>query len=194
MLDIQLVDGRLERVEVEYFWETVWYVSAPLTNLILRRILKSRCWDTRSETLVTPPSWRNSGGSRFPNAKKQRTSDYNNRIVVRACQRRPASGGRNPLAGRRDERVEEIDGYHFEVVPHGNLIIAPTWTSRGLSARLGISWGAAGINIAFMQVDRKEMGGTAIMVLTVDNPVPEEIVKKIAEVKGDQKRFRLVEL
>ena len=87
----------------------------------------------------------------------------------------------------------EIDGYHFEVVPHGNLIIAPHMDQPGIIGQVGNILGAAGINIAFMQVGRKEVGGTAIMVLTVDSPVPEEVVQKIAEVKGI-KNARLVEL
>ena len=125
-------------------------------------------------------------GIKISERKETADKDYNNRIVVRAF----ANGDQRVVAGtlfrEKDERVVEIDGYHFEVVPHGNLIIAPHLDQPGIIGQVGNILGAAGINIAFMQVGRKEVGGTAIMVLTVDNPVPEGL-KKIAEVKGSKR-------
>ncbi len=191
MLAIQLVDGRLERVEVEYFGEIAGYEAAPLTNLVLKGVLMRVMEE--EVNLVNAAFLAKQRGIKISERKETADKDYNNRIVVRAF----ANGDQRVVAGtlfrEKDERVVEIDGYHFEVVPHGNLIIAPHLDQPGIIGQVGNILGAAGINIAFMQVGRKEVGGTAIMVLTVDNPVPEEIVKKIAEVKGI-KSARLVEL
>ena len=180
MLAIQLVDGRRERIEVEYFGEIAGYDSAPLTNLILKGVLQRVLEE--EVNLVNATFLAQQWGIKISERKEAADKDYNNRIVVRAF----ANGTKRVVAGtlfrEKDERVVEIDGYHFEVVPHGNLIIAPHKDQPGIIGQVGNILGAAGINIAFMQVGRKEVGGTAIMVLTVDSPVPEAIVKKIAEV------------
>src|SRR5690554_2431776 len=191
MLAIHLVDGRLERVEVEYFGEIAGYDSASLTNLVLKGILQRVLEE--EVNLVNATFLAKQWGIKIAERKETVDKDYSNRIVVRAF----ANGDERVVAGtlfrEKDERVVEIDGYHFEVVPHGNLIIAPHMDQPGIIGQVGNILGAAGINIAFMQVGRKEVGGTAIMVLTVDSPVPEEVVQKIAEVKGI-KNARLVEL
>ena len=88
------------------------------------------------------------------------------------------------LFRRNDQRVVEIDGYHFEVVPHGHLLIAPHNDEPGIIGQVGTILGEAGINIAYMQVGRKEAGGLAMMVLTVDNEIPAEVLAKIRGVKG----------
>ena len=40
------------------------------------------------------------------------------------------------------------------------------------------------INIAGMQVGRKEIGGKAVMMLSVDAPVPDQTLQKITEIEG----------
>ncbi|MCL5058016.1 MAG: ACT domain-containing protein, partial [Actinobacteria bacterium] len=51
---------------------------------------------------------------------------------------------------------------------------------------VGTLIGDHNINIATMQVGRKQIGGKAIMLLSVDGEVPDETLKKIAEIEGVQ--------
>jgi D-3-phosphoglycerate dehydrogenase len=46
----------------------------------------------------------------------------------------------------------------------------------GVVGAIGTILGTHGINIGAMQVSRREAGGEALMTLTVDNPVPMEIL------------------
>ena len=39
-----------------------------------------------------------------------------------------------------------------------------------------------GVNIAYMQVGRKTAGGRAVMVLSVDNAIPQEILGQLAQI------------
>jgi len=54
----------------------------------------------------------------------------------------------------------------------------------GMIGRVGSLLGSHAINIAGMQVGRAAVGGTAVMVLTVDTPVPEAVVQEIAHLDG----------
>jgi len=49
------------------------------------------------------------------------------------------------------------------------------------------------VNIATMQVSRKQIGGNAIMVITVDGEVSEEITKAILGIEG-VKSVKLISL
>ncbi|HEX5949081.1 MAG TPA: ACT domain-containing protein, partial [Actinomycetota bacterium] len=49
----------------------------------------------------------------------------------------------------------------------------------GVIGSVGTILGEAGINIASMEVGRKEAGGLALMCLTVDSPIPPEVLERI---------------
>ena len=191
MLVIQLAEGRLERLEVEYSGEIAGYDCAPLTNLVLKGILRRVLEE--EVNIVNASVLAGQKGIKIAERKETVDKDYSNRIKIRAF----SAGKEHVVAGtlfrEKEERVVEIDGYHFEVVPQGNLIISPHNDRPGIIGRVGTILGAAGINIAFMQVGRKEIGGTAIMAMTVDSPVPEPVLKQIEDIKGI-KNARLVKL
>ena len=55
------------------------------------------------------------------------------------------------------------------------------YTDRpGIVAIYGKEFGEAGINIAGMQIARQSKGGQALSVLTVDSPVPDELLASVA--------------
>ena len=49
---------------------------------------------------------------------------------------------------------------------------------------VGTILGDAGINIATMEVGRQAEGGNALMGMTVDTPVPQEVLDEIAQAIG----------
>jgi D-3-phosphoglycerate dehydrogenase len=56
----------------------------------------------------------------------------------------------------------------------------------GVIGTVGSLLGAAGINIASMEVGRKAAGGVALMGLTVDSPIPAEILQGIERDVGTE--------
>ena len=54
----------------------------------------------------------------------------------------------------------------------------------GVIGRVGTVLGAADINIASIKVSRETIGGEALMGLTVDSPIPPEVVRELASVAG----------
>lgn len=64
--------------------------------------------------------------------------------------------------------------------------LPPTWNvdRPGMIGRVGSLLGSHAVNIAGMQRGRATGGGTAVMVLTVDTPVPEAVVQESAYLDG----------
>ena len=50
--------------------------------------------------------------------------------------------------------------------------------------KLGSLLGDHNVNIASMQVGRKIVRGEAVMVLSIDDPVPESLLQSILQVEG----------
>jgi D-3-phosphoglycerate dehydrogenase / 2-oxoglutarate reductase len=108
---------------------------------------------------------------------------YRNHVTVRG----PMADGRQvtvsgTLYGKRQTpRLTEIDDFEVDLEASGNLLLF-TYTDRpGVVGTVGAALGEASINIAGAQVSRTTKGGEALMAVTVDNPVPPELLADIAD-------------
>jgi D-3-phosphoglycerate dehydrogenase / 2-oxoglutarate reductase len=82
------------------------------------------------------------------------------------------------------EKLVGIDGLDLEV-PIATHMLVMRYTDRpGVIGALGRLLGAAGVNIAAMQVGRENVGGDAVSVLTLDSAAPAEVVEEVAREVG----------
>jgi D-3-phosphoglycerate dehydrogenase len=89
------------------------------------------------------------------------------------------------LAGPRElMRLTELDGFDLELPAEGILLFLRYVDRPGVVGAVGTILGGSGVNIAAMQVARREAGGEALMTLTVDSPVPAELVAEVAGAVG----------
>lgn len=182
LLITQLVGGRIEKVEIGYQGEIAGYDLSSLTTIILKGMLQPMLDD--EVNMVNAPILAKQRGIKVSEKKEAEAKDYTNRIVVSVKTGNETRTVAGTLFRQDDERVIEIDGYYFEVIPHGYLLIVSHTDKPGLIGKVGTILGDAGVNIAFMQVGRKDQGGKAIMVMTVDNPVAEDVLKKLGATEG----------
>ena len=142
--------------------ETVSYVNAPL-------LAEQRGIDVR---LITDSV----------------SEEYRNVLTVRGAL---ADGSQVSVSGtltgtKQIEKVVEINGYDVEVPIAAHHIVMLYTDRPGIVAVYGREFGDAGINIAGMQIARHEAGGEALSVLTVDSPVPTEILESVrAAIEAD---------
>jgi D-3-phosphoglycerate dehydrogenase / 2-oxoglutarate reductase len=80
---------------------------------------------------------------------------------------------------RRDAGILEVDRFTLERPLAGDVLITHHHDRPGIVGRIGTLLGEHDINIAGMQVGRHHQGGEAIMVLNVDEPIPDETLAEI---------------
>jgi len=118
----------------------------------------------------------------------QRTSgengDYANLVTVKAASDKEEISVAGTIFGRVDPRIVSIDGYHVDAVPEGHMLYVPHIDKPRIIGPVGNLIGEHNINISAMQVGRKVIGGKAIMLLSVDAPVPENTMMEIAKIDG----------
>src|SRR3954453_13057360 len=86
------------------------------------------------------------------------------------------------LSGPRHiEKLTEIDGFDVDVLPVRHMAFFRYEDRPGVVGVVGRVLGDAQVNIAAMQVSRREAGGEALMVLTVDSAISAPAVAEIAE-------------
>ena len=81
-------------------------------------------------------------------------------------------------------RLVGINGHRLEVQLTGHMLLARYKDTPGTIGKVGVVLGNNGINIATMSVGRDQKAGTAIMALSVDDPVSEEVLKQVNEASG----------
>jgi D-3-phosphoglycerate dehydrogenase len=84
-------------------------------------------------------------------------------------------------AGARETfKLTEVDGFDLELDAEGILLFFRYSDRPGVVGTVGSILGDAGVNIAAMQVARREAGGEALMTLTVDSAVSAELLAATA--------------
>jgi D-3-phosphoglycerate dehydrogenase len=81
-----------------------------------------------------------------------------------------------------DERLKltDVDGFELELDADGILLFFRYADRPGVVGAIGTILGETGVNIAAMQVARREAGGEALMTLTVDSAVPADVLAAAA--------------
>ena len=83
-----------------------------------------------------------------------------------------------------EPRIVKINGYRIDAVPEEYMLICFFIDRPRVIGPVCTILGDKGINIARMQVGRKEPGGEAIMVLNVDSQVDDATIAEIRNVKN----------
>ncbi|WP_050616763.1 phosphoglycerate dehydrogenase [Bacillus testis] len=73
-------------------------------------------------------------------------------------------------------RIVSLNGFAIDFVPEGHLLYIQHTDRPGVIGRVGKILGDHAINIATMQVGRKQIGGEAIMVLSFDKPLSDQML------------------
>jgi D-3-phosphoglycerate dehydrogenase len=107
--------------------------------------------------------------------------EYRNLLTIRGAQSDgPAISVSGTLTGSKQvEKLVEINGYDVEVALDKHHVVMAYTDRPGIVAVYGKEFGDAGINIAAMQIARQSAGGEALSVLTVDSPVPDEVLEHV---------------
>ena len=81
-------------------------------------------------------------------------------------------------------RIVEINKFRVDVDPHSRILICPHTNKPGVIGKVGTILAEYGINISSMQVGKTDIGGTNLMVLTVDNPISKAVIDKVKSLEA----------
>ncbi len=94
--------------------------------------------------------------------------------------------GKSTVAGtlfsERHPRLVEVDGVPIESFLEGRMLFARNRDVPGVYGRIGTILGEAGVNIAGLQLGRISRSETAVSVISIDDPVPQDALKRILEI------------
>jgi D-3-phosphoglycerate dehydrogenase len=83
------------------------------------------------------------------------------------------------IFGRQDLRIVRIDKFAMEAIPEGHMIVLYNYDKPGVIGNIGTTLGNNNINIARLHLSREQVDGQAVVVLSTDSIVPEEVLDKL---------------
>jgi D-3-phosphoglycerate dehydrogenase len=135
-----------------------------------------------SVNYVNAPSIARDRGIRVVEAKATGTGDYANAVsveVTRAGGKRSVVQGAVFAAGTA--RLTRIDQFRMEAVPEGHILMLHNRDVPGVVGRIGTLLGENGINIAGLELGREQVGGMALSLFHVDDPVPAAVLAQVRQ-------------
>jgi len=81
------------------------------------------------------------------------------------------------------DRVVHFNNFSIDFAPEGHLLYIQHQDKPGMIGKVGNVLGSHHINIATMQVGRQEVGGKAIMMLSLDKPLDDELLEKLTSIE-----------
>jgi D-3-phosphoglycerate dehydrogenase len=180
-MQAEIAEGRIESVELVYCGELDEYDTSALTRVFLKGLL-SGSFD-EPVTYVNAPMLAEARGVSITETKCSKSGDYANLVEARVTRNDNGHQRVRQIDGTifngRDPHIVGIQGLRVDVRPEGTLLIIPNTDKPGMIGMVGTILGSSGVNIAAMEVGRRNVGERAVMVIELEEPVAPEVLDKL---------------
>ena len=179
-MQVQLTQGRMERVEVEYRGEEVAELVKPLTVALLRGLL-APVVGQEQVNYVNAPLLATQRGIVVSQTKGLPGPDYPNLI---SCRLTTDTGERliaGTLFSRRLPRIVQMDEYRMDALPEGILLVMVSRDVPGVIGQVGTFLGQHRINIAEWRLGRNRPGERALSVINLDHPISDHVLDELVQ-------------
>jgi D-3-phosphoglycerate dehydrogenase len=181
-LQMQLAEGRIKRVEVEFQGEEVADHVKPLTVALLKGLL-----DPITDTPVNYISAPHLAMQRGISVSETRGLPVPHYAHLLSCRvvwdggERLVSGS---LLGHESPRVVQIDTFRIDAQPEGIALVMENVDVPGVIGRVGTLLGAHAINIAEWRLGRIAPAGQALSFINLDAPAAPEVLAELTRLEG----------
>jgi D-3-phosphoglycerate dehydrogenase len=185
-IGVALAAGAVDGVEIEYLGRIADRDTRPLTVQALKGALTGHTEEEVND--VNAPSVAAERGIEIAETRRSEARDFSDLVrvtVVSGPDRTRVVG--TVLGERHRPHLLEAWGSRFNVQLEPQLAVFRYTDQPGMLGRVGTMLGEGGVNIVSAAVGWKpEDGGgdDAVMVVTADAPIPQDVVDRIVETDG----------
>ncbi|MEE4537054.1 MAG: phosphoglycerate dehydrogenase [Erythrobacter sp.] len=177
----QLAHGNLTKISIEREGAAAELSGKPITGAVLAGFMR-RYSDTVN--MVNAPFLAKERGLQVSEIRQTREGAYNTllRVAVETEQGQRSVAG--TLFGKDAPRLVEIFGIGIEAELSGHMLYIVNDDAPGFIGRIGTLLGSKGINIGTFNLGRRETGGDAVLLLSLDEAPSAQVIADAEKVEG----------
>ncbi len=178
----QLAGGRIEELTIRLQGELAQNDTKPIVVAALKGLLSNALQERVN--YVNASIEAKERGIRVIETRDTTAEDYTGSLYLAAKGSLGEHSVTGVLLGGTEVRLIDMDNFPINVPPTQYMLFTLHRDMPGLIGKIGSLLGSFNVNIASMQVGRKIVRGDAVMVLSIDDPLPEGILNEIKKEPG----------
>ena len=181
----QLAGGPISELEVRLQGDFAAHPAQPLVVAALKGLLSIALGD--SINYVNASLEAKERGIHVLEVKDDASRDFAGGSLQLSCRNSQASHSVTGAVFAEGElRITTIDEFPVNVAPSRHMLFTRHRDMPGIIGQLGSLLGEHNVNIASMQVGRRIVRGDAVMVLSLDDPIPPSLLVSVHAINGIQ--------
>jgi D-3-phosphoglycerate dehydrogenase len=181
----QIAGGQVEELEVRLQGEFASHPAQPLVVAALKGLLSTALGDSINYVNATIEA--KARGIHVLEVRDDASRDFAGGSLQISSR---SAAGNHSVTGAvfadGELRVTTIDEFPVNVAPSRHMLFTRHRDMPGIIGHLGSLLGEHNVNIASMQVGRRIVRGDAVMVLSLDDPIPATLLASILQINGIQ--------
>ena len=177
----QLAHGNLTKISIEREGAASSLNGKPITGAVLAGFMRRY---SDAVNMVNAPYLAKERGLDVSEVRHDREGAYNTLVRVTVDTAQGARSVAGTLFGNSAPRLVEIFGIGIEADLDGHMLYIVNDDKPGFIGRIGSLMGDHGINIGTFNLGRRDAGGEAVLLLSVDQPIPDSLVAEAEKVEG----------
>ncbi|HEX6923489.1 MAG TPA: phosphoglycerate dehydrogenase [Bacillales bacterium] len=171
---IQLADGTPENVGIAYAGELTDVDTEPLTRTVLKGLLSH--YLGAKANYVNAPYLAKQHDLSYNVEQTPRHRGFASLMTVTVKTEKEERRVAGTILNGYGPRIVKIDDYSIDISPEDHLLLIRHTDRPGMIGHVGSILGKHDTNIGTMQVGRKDVGGHAMMALTIDKKVEKDVI------------------
>ncbi|HBG05706.1 MAG: phosphoglycerate dehydrogenase [Geobacteraceae bacterium GWC2_58_44] len=173
---IQLVDTNLNKITFSYTGNIAQHDCTPITVCGLAALLNRRV--EQDVNMVNAQLVADNMGIVVEEVKSSQSEAFSNMITISI----EGPGEKRLVSGTLFEgvpRVVKLRDYQMDFKPEEHMLLLAYGDRPGIIGKIGTILGQHEINIASMNLGRREKKGEAMVILSLDSAVPPDVVEQV---------------
>lgn len=177
----QLEGQTITAVKVEVEGAAAQLNIKPVTAAVLTGLMRPH---SDTVNMVNAPFLARERNIAIAEVRHDRETDYQTLLRVTVSTPTGDRSVAGTLFGNAKPRLTELFGITVEADLQGRMLYIVNEDKPGFIGRLGTALGEAGVNIGTFHLGRRDAGAEAVLLLSVDGDIPEQLLWTICRLPG----------
>ncbi|MFM5917466.1 MAG: phosphoglycerate dehydrogenase [Novosphingobium sp.] len=177
----QLTTGAIPRISIHAEGAAAELNIKPIVAAVLAGFLRVQ---SATVNMVNAPFLAKERGIEVREVKSEKAGDYHTLIRVSVKTEAGERSVAGTLFSNAEPRLVELFGIKVEAELAGNMMYIVNEDAPGFIGRIGTLLGENAINIGTFNLGRRDAGGEAVLLLSVDSAVPADVLNKAKALPG----------